>query len=886
MASAKVFLIADTRGFHTGMKRAKWEAMDLAQKMTAIGGGMKQVGRSMTQYVTLPVLAIGAASTVMALKYDKAMHKIAALAGASTEEMALFREEILKISPAVGKAPEELAAALYLIRSSGLKGAEALDVLTQSGRAATSGLGETKIIADALTSAINAYGPAAITATRAVDVMIASVREGKMPAEAFAGSLGTVLPVAAKLKVKFDEVGAAIASMSRIGQTPESSGHALTQMLVNLLKPTASGAETMKKVGTSYEKVRQEIVDKGLLVAMVHLNEAMEGSSTAAATIFSRRGLTTFFTLTDPKRLAKTAKLFDAVTGSTGSLEKAWGIMSEDSAVRLDMALASLKSALIKIGDIMIPVVVRIAEDFANLADSFSRLSDNTKKWIVYLALAAAAAGPLLRVVGSVAQIAGWQMARSAAAKSAAASAASAGAVAASGGGIVAGVASAAPYLAAVAAVAALAYGMYKLDKAMHPPIATAEEMKAALDAVTADTTGRIEAWSEKKLGGHYIVEKGELVWRPKFQVDIPNVSVIVGDRFRAAAEEQRKLAEKSLTDLENVTKTRAQEIRDALEQLDAQLTAASHPGRFQFSVAGLEGMQLQRSQLQTELDKILAVKESFFERWAKIGKESESKQVMATVKDVKTAIAGTRAELAKFPKTPTTVKMALQETRAKKRLAELRGQLKDVVKQNYEVVITARIEKAKTKVDDLQATLKGIRKGGVTTAEIGIFDKTKAALVKAQGRLDVMAEKKNEITVTANTNPALLAAQTLHEDLRLMFEDPLTQIIKVVKEGEYHSGGIASGPSSGYSATLHGREAILPLDHPNLIPGILAQAGIIAAASRITTTAAPRGVGARDGGDLHLHIHGGVWDLDDITDYVEEARAMRAHRAGYSAAA
>jgi hypothetical protein len=46
-----------------------------------------------------------------------------------------------------------------------------------------------------------------------------------------------------------------------------------------------------------------------------------------------------------------------------------------------------------------------------------------------------------------------------------------------------------------------------------------------------------------------------------------------------------------------------------------------------------------------------------------------------------------------------------------------------------------------------------------------------------------------------------------------------LTQGVMDVWKGEYDNGGIASGPTSGYAATLHGTEAVVPLPDNRSIP-------------------------------------------------------------------
>ncbi|BCV00221.1 MAG: hypothetical protein CM15mV33_840 [uncultured marine virus] len=57
-----------------------------------------------------------------------------------------------------GRGPQELADAMFFIASAGLRGATAMEVLNASAKAAAIGLGQTKAVADAATSAVNAYG--------------------------------------------------------------------------------------------------------------------------------------------------------------------------------------------------------------------------------------------------------------------------------------------------------------------------------------------------------------------------------------------------------------------------------------------------------------------------------------------------------------------------------------------------------------------------------------------------------------------------------------------------------------------------------------------------------------------------------------------------------
>lgn len=211
---------------------------DFNDKLVKTGQSMKKVGQWMSMYLTTSILAVGGAMAKTAMDFESSMSKIIGLVGISKEQVAEWNNEILKMAGAVGKAPKELAEALYFITSAGIKGSEAMDILEASAKAASAGLGETKTIADLLTSAMSAYGMKNLSAAKATDILVAAVREGKGEASEFAGALGKVLPIASEMGVRFDEVAAATAAMSRTGLDVNEATTALRGILSSLLSPT------------------------------------------------------------------------------------------------------------------------------------------------------------------------------------------------------------------------------------------------------------------------------------------------------------------------------------------------------------------------------------------------------------------------------------------------------------------------------------------------------------------------------------------------------------------------------------------------------------------------------------------------------------------------
>ena len=197
--------------------RSEVAMLRVQKSWMAAGASMKTFGRSMSQFITVPMALAGGASLKMYADFEFSMNKVVSLVGVARDQVDEWSKSILDLGPSLGKSPRELADAMYFITSAGIRGVEAMEILEESAKSSASGLGEVKVIADLLTSAMNAYGKENLTAARANDILVATVREGKAEASLLAQSLGLVLPIASAMGAEFEDVGASTAAITRTG---------------------------------------------------------------------------------------------------------------------------------------------------------------------------------------------------------------------------------------------------------------------------------------------------------------------------------------------------------------------------------------------------------------------------------------------------------------------------------------------------------------------------------------------------------------------------------------------------------------------------------------------------------------------------------------------
>ena len=354
-----------------------------SSKLSSFGSKMQSVGKSLSTRLTLPLVAAGGAATKMAFDFDKSMTSIQALVGVTADKVSEMGDAAKKMAVDTGKSSKEAAEALFFITSAGLRGKEAMDVLEMSLKAAAVGLGETKTIADLSTSAMNAYGSETLSASGATDILTAAVREGKLEASALAGAMGGVIPLASNMGVSFDQVGAAMAAMSKTGTDAATGATQLTAILASLKKPSSQAVDSLDAMGMSTEGVQQSLREKGLLDTLVMLQEGLKKTGQDTTALFPNiRALKGVLDLTGAG-LEDNKKVFDALTDSMGATDKAFEKTAKSASFKMTQGFNAMKESLMEVGQVIMitvaPLIKRLGDFFTSLSEKFKALSPQTK---------------------------------------------------------------------------------------------------------------------------------------------------------------------------------------------------------------------------------------------------------------------------------------------------------------------------------------------------------------------------------------------------------------------------------------------------------------------------------------------------------------------------
>ena len=243
--------------------------------------------------VSLGLLAAAGVSVKMAANFQTASEQLVTGAGQSEKGLAAVKQGMLDISSATGTSATEVVSGMYLIESAGFHGADGLKVLQAAAEGAKVGNANLADVANAVTSALNAYHLPASAAVAVTNELVATTASGKMHMDDLARALGNILPVAASAHISLAQVGAAMAEMTMQGMNARRASMNLRNLIVSLQAPGAAASAEMRALGLNANDLSRDMGKVGLTGTIQTLTQAIldntKGGSVAADTF---RGMT------------------------------------------------------------------------------------------------------------------------------------------------------------------------------------------------------------------------------------------------------------------------------------------------------------------------------------------------------------------------------------------------------------------------------------------------------------------------------------------------------------------------------------------------------------------------------------------------------------------
>ena len=365
----------------------------------------------MSMYVTAPLLLIGIGVIKATTALDTLEHKIVSLTGTSQEQMNAWKLDIKKMSDQTHVLSKDITESFYFVANSAISAATTLKIVELSTKAAAIGMGTAADVGKALTYVHNAYGAAAFDAAKAMDSLAISIREGVVEINEIVPVIGPILPYAAKLGVSFDQVGSAMAIMTRAGFNAAKAATSIRAMLSGLADPSKGAQQSIAAMGTSFEELRAIIRDKGLVAALVEVDALMNkyGETTSGELFKNIRGEMAAVGLTGPQ-LLEFIKVSEKAKTELGSFDKAYKNYVTSIKYSLDGVKVAFQNIFLSIGGSgggLITFFNSLSAKLNSVANWFKNLTPAMQQHYIHLALWAAAIGPIVFFLGNLIRVVG-----------------------------------------------------------------------------------------------------------------------------------------------------------------------------------------------------------------------------------------------------------------------------------------------------------------------------------------------------------------------------------------------------------------------------------------------------------------------------------------------
>jgi len=313
-------------------------------------------------------IGMGVASMKMAADFEGSMREVNTMLNLSEGDFAALNDQVNTLSKEVGISGGELAGALYQAVSAGVPAAQAMDTLKIAAQAAVGGVTDTETAMDGLTTVMNAFKIPATDAGHIADVMFTTVKGGKTTMEELSASMFNVAPLAAAAGIQFEEVSAAIATVTKQGVPTTVATTQLRAAIQAMIKPTADMKTMLDSLGYSSGSVMIE--EQGLAGSLNLLSGATEGNQELLGKMFgSVEGLGAVLALTGANAETFAGDLA-SVQDAAGSSMAAYDEINKGTGRTFEKLKVQLEAVMVQLGTGLLPLLTPLTDAFEKLIAS------------------------------------------------------------------------------------------------------------------------------------------------------------------------------------------------------------------------------------------------------------------------------------------------------------------------------------------------------------------------------------------------------------------------------------------------------------------------------------------------------------------------------------
>lgn len=374
-----------------------------SKKMAMMGQGMTSVGRSLTMGLTLPLVVMGASTLKTAGDFELGMNRVQALTSATSSQFSALRKQARELGATTQFSAMEAAGGMGFLAQAGFEANQIIEAMPGTLNLAASAQMELAETGDIVSNILTGYNKKAEETGDISDILTKTFISTNVNLAMLGETMKFVAPIAASMKVPFEQTSAAIGLLGNAGIQGSMAGTTLRRALVNLLKPSGDAFRTFKKLGIGFKDIFDPKTKQFRgFIDLFKVLEKTGANATDMINIFGVRagpGMTALLAQGSTKLEGLTLALKDA----GGTAERVAAVQMKGFRGQIRALVSAFRDFQIAIGDSgILTLGTDVARGFTKMFRNFAKASPTLLKFAFIGGIIVAAIGPLLLLFGGI----------------------------------------------------------------------------------------------------------------------------------------------------------------------------------------------------------------------------------------------------------------------------------------------------------------------------------------------------------------------------------------------------------------------------------------------------------------------------------------------------
>ena len=376
---------------------------EAGKKIETFGDSVTSAGKAVMP-ASMAVAGLGAAAVKTAADFDSSMSKVAAVSGATGDDLDALRDKAREMGAKTKFSASEAADAMNYMAMAGWKTEDMLEGIEGIMNLAAASGEDLATTSDIVTDALTAFGLSAQDSGHFADILAAASSNANTNVSMMGETFKYCAPIAGALGFSAEDTAEAIGLMANAGIKGSQAGTALRTIMNNLtgdIKLSGSALGEVTIATTNADGSMRDLSDilSECRGAFAQLSESEQAA--AAEALVGKNAMSGFLALMNAGE-GDIEKLSTAIANCDGTAERMAETMQDNLAGQLTILKSQLQELAISFGEMLMPAIRAIVSKIQAFVDKLNHMSEGQQKAILTIGLMVAALGPLLVIIGTV----------------------------------------------------------------------------------------------------------------------------------------------------------------------------------------------------------------------------------------------------------------------------------------------------------------------------------------------------------------------------------------------------------------------------------------------------------------------------------------------------